>query len=465
MTVESTDVLVIGAGATGLFAALAARGALAPAGQVLAPPAGAPSVTVLQNEPRLGLKVLVSGGGRCNVTNQAVSEVDYECDAPHLLRGLLRGFPASSARAFFEGQGVRLYAEPGGKLFPVSDDAHDVLGALLGAVRAAGAAIVTPAEVTGLEPADGGWSARTAQGATWLARRVIVATGGKSLPKTGSRGWGLEALARLGHELAPPLPALCGLRLASDGPLAGLAGLTVPAVLSLVPRAAGLDQLAGARFRPLHRAAGSLLVTHQGASGPVALDLSGSCGRALLRGEDVVLRGDFWSLLALPDSPWAAFRELPKPPGASLPAEQAPRPPGREAFQAWAERALDRERGLANALSPPLPRALAAALVQAAGLDPSQPVKRLDARQRGRLVEALGHADLRLLGTEGYAKAEVTSGGVLLAELDRVTLESKRCPGLHACGEVVNVTGRLGGFNFQWAWSSGFAAGAGAGRP
>lgn len=457
------DVVVVGGGAAGLFAALAARLALEPSGALVAPPAGAPRVVVLTNEPRLGLKLLVSGGGRCNVTNERVVETDYSTGAPHVLRGLLKGFPPASVRAFFEGRGVRLYAEPLGKLFPTSDDAHDVLGALLDACREVEVPVVAPAEATEVVEQEGGWRVELQDGGAWTGRAVVVATGGRSLPKTGSRGFGLELLRRLGHALEPSLPALTPLRLAPDGPLAGLAGLTVPALLTLAPRGAQPEQVAGARFRPLARAAGSLLVTHKGASGPAALDVSGACGLALSRGEDVVLLGDLWTLLADERGPWAPFRDAPKAPGASLPPDLAPRPPAREPFLAWLD-ARDRERALVNALAPPLPRTLAQALVTAAGLDPGAPLKRLDARQRARLHLALTQADLKVTGTDGYDKAEVTGGGVLLSELDRATLESRRRPGLFACGEVVDVTGRLGGFNFQWAWSSGFAAGRGAAR-
>lgn len=460
------DVLVVGAGAAGLFAALAARGAIAPDGGVPAEaPVGAPEVVLLNNEARLGLKILVSGGGRCNVTNARVDERDYLTGAPHVLRGLLRAFPPAAARAFFEARGCPLYAEPLGKLFPESDDARQVLDVLLGAVRRAGATLVAPAEVTDLLPEDGGrWRATLADGGAWTARRVILATGGKSLPKTGSRGFGLEALARLGHAIEPPLPALVPLLLAPDGPLAGLAGLTVPVVLTLAPRDARPEQVSGARFRPLCRAAGSLLVSHKGATGPAALDVSGACGRALARGEPVKLLADVWSLHR-PDGPWGAFLGLPKPPGASLPPDEAPRPPTRDAFLAEAAPLLaDRARSIGNALAERVPRSLVQALLRAHDVDPTRPIRQLDARAWERVHLALTQADLRLVGTDGYQKAEVTAGGVLLQELDRTTLESRRHPGLFCCGEVVDVTGRLGGFNFQWAWSSGYAAGRGAAR-
>jgi predicted flavoprotein YhiN len=452
------------------MAALAARGVVDRTGAPRPVPPGAPSVVLLNNEARLGLKVLVSGGGRCNVTNARVDERDYETGAPHVLRGLLRAFPAASARAFFEARGCPLYEEPLGKLFPRSDDARQVLGVLLDATARAGAPIVAPAEATELRPpaAPGApWEVAVREGPPWRARRVVLATGGLSLPKTGSRGFGLEALRRLGHDVAPPLPALTPLLLDPAGPLAGLAGITVPLVLTLAPRGAPPEQVAGARFRPLARAAGSVLVTHKGISGPAALDVSGACGRALASGghgpgDEVMLLADAFSLTA-EGGPWAPFLGLPKPPGASLPPADAPRPPTREAFlEAAAPLLADRDRGLGNALAERVPRALVQALLRARGVDPQRPVRQVDARGWAAVHLALTQADLRLTGTDGYQKAEVTTGGVRLQELDRTTLESRRAPGLHCCGEVVDVTGRLGGFNFQWAWASGFAAGAGA---
>lgn len=464
--VRRCDVLVVGAGAAGLLAALAARGAVGPDGAARTPAADAPSVVLLNNEARLGLKLLVSGGGRCNVTHTRVDEHDYQTGAPHVLRGLLRAFPVASVRAFFERRGCPLYEEPPGKLFPVSDDARQVLGVLLAAVERAGALLLAPAEVVDLvlptAGEDGAWRVVLADGGAWWARRVVVATGGLSLPKTGSRGFGLEVLARLGHTIEPPLPALTPLLLSDDGPLRGLAGVTAPFVLTLAPRGALPEQVAGARFRPLARAAGSLLVTHKGASGPAALDVSGPCARALARREEVALLADVWSLHQ-PDGPWASYLDLARPPGACLAADEAPRPPTREAFLAAAAPLLeDRARGLGNALAERLPRSLVQALLRASGLDPARPIRQVDARGWGRVHVALTQADLRLVGVDGYQKAEVTAGGVVLQELERTTLESRRHPGLFCCGEVVDVTGRLGGFNFQWAWASGFAAGAGA---
>ncbi len=459
------DIVIVGAGAAGLMAALSARGVLDRTGLESTASSKTPSVLLLDSSPRVGLKILISGGGRCNVTNERVSEADFDTDLPHAVRGLLTAFPPESVRRFFESRGCPLYAEPMGKLFPRSDRAADVLAVLLRAVSDSGAELSASSEVAGIdrEPAGVTWRVRIAGGRTVAARRLIIATGGKSLPRTGSKGFGFDLAEKLGHRLEPPMPALTPIVLSPEGPLAGLAGLTVPALLSLVPHGTPSDQIAGARFRTLARAAGSLLVTHSGISGPAPLDVSGTCARALLLGEAVELQADFWTLTR-DDSPYRAFRDLPKPPGASLPADETPRPAPFEVFLEEVEALrAGSQRSLAGFLNLRMPRSLAERLLATRGLDPAQPVRQVDRPTWRRVHEAIARRDLVLTGTEGYQKAEVTSGGVLLGELHRTTLESRLHKGLHFCGEVVNATGRLGGFNFQWAWSSGYAAGAGAG--
>lgn len=458
------DVLVVGAGAAGLMAALAARGVVGAGGEQVDLPAHAPHVVLVNNESRLGLKILAAGGGRCNVTNAQVEAVDFTTDKPRVVRNLLRGFSSDRVRAFFEARGCPLREEPLGKLFPVSNKARDILDVLLSAVRDAGIPLLAPAEVVELAPsANNGWRAIFADGQLCEAQRLILATGGKSLPKTGSRGAGYDMLASLGHTVVSPLPALTPLVLADSGPLHGLAGLTVPVVFSVVDRGVSPEQLAGAKYRPLARAAGSLLITHQGVSGPAALDVSGAWVRANSDGADVVVRADFWSL-ARRESAWRPYRSLTKAPGACLPPANAPRPPSAEVFRqaVHGQRTDLRERSVARRLSERLPRALVAAVLNAAGCPPTALVKQLDGPRWRRVHEAMTQMDLQVAASAGFPKAEVTSGGLPLAELMASTLESKRASGLFCCGELVNATGRLGGFNFQWAWSSGYAAGRGA---
>jgi hypothetical protein len=396
-------------------------------------------VVLLDSMESPGRKILVSGGGRCNVTNATVTDRDFDTDAPAVVRGVLAGFPVAAVRAFFEDRGVPLVEEPLGKLFPAEGGAKAVLAALLGALEAAGVARSFGTEVGPVERAGDGWRA-----GDLLARRLVVATGGRSVPRTGSTGFGYGLASSLGHEVVEPVPALAALRGAVP---AVHAGTTVPAILTV-------EDPDG---RVLRRAAGSLLFTHEGVSGPAALDASVAVARALRGGMPFRVRADFWTL-SDPGGPFAPFLGLPKPPGACL--DECPPP--------TTAHAVDREilaavRGspastLGEFLAARLPRRLVEALVPAA----RTPLARLSREDRRAAAEAVAGLDLRIRGTDGFERAEVTAGGVPLRELDRRTLESRRAPGIHFCGEVCHATGRLGGFNFQWAWSSGFAAGHGA---
>ena len=442
MSGERRDVVVIGAGAAGMFAALAARGALDAKGRSVPVPGDAPSVLLLDGKERPGRKILVSGGGRCNVTNVLVRDRDYDTDAPPVVRGMLAGFPASSVREFFRARGVHLAEEPVGKLFPVEGGAKAVLGALLGALEEAGVerefGVDTAAVV------------RDGEGGGWLvdgrpARRVVLATGGKSVPATGSTGFAYGLAAGFGHAVAEPVPALAALRC---GTPERLAGVTLPAILTVEDEAG----------RNLGRTAGSLLFTHGGVSGPAALDASLWYARARRGAGEIRVRADFWTL-ADPDGPWGGFLGLAKAPGSCLPDAPVPAEPRvvEELLLAAAQRPPRLPAGAV--LAGRVPRRLLEIAVPASG----KPLSQLTREERRAAGDGLCRLDLEVRGTEGFAKAEVTAGGVPLRELDRRTLESRFAPGLHFCGEACHATGRLGGFNFQWAWSSGFAAGRGAG--
>lgn len=401
-----TDIAIVGAGAAGLFAAIAAAGARPGV-----------RVVVLEGARTVGAKILVSGGSRCNVTNVEVTERDFHGGSSRTVRHVLRAFPAAAAAAWFRGAGVALHEEAGGKLFPDTNRSRTVLDALLRECARLGVVIRTSARVSAVVRTDDGFEV-TAADSTLRTSAVLLATGGQSLPKSGSDGFGYQLARRCGHTLVPPTPALVPLLLAG-GPFADLAGVSHDAALTLTD---GRDRVV---------VAGSLLWTHLGISGPAALDFSRHWLRSVAEGRtpDVrvnVLPGATFE--SLERDLIAATRERPR---ATLRSE-------------WAGRA---------------PAAVLDLLLREAGVDPATPLPQVTREVRRLAIRAVAERPLAVTGSRGYQYAEVTAGGVPLDEINASTMASRLCPGLYLAGEILDVDGRLGGFNFQWAWSSGWVAG------
>jgi predicted Rossmann fold flavoprotein len=407
---DPSDILVIGAGAAGLFAAAWAGRTAAAGGRPLA-------LTAVDTARKLGAKILVAGGGRCNVTHERVAEADYAGSTPPAIRKVLRRFTVADTIAFFEAAGVTLKTEDTGKLFPMSDSARTVLDALVREAMQAGTRLLHPARVTALDKDDAGFLA-TSDAGLLRARVVILCTGGKSLPKSGSDGTGLGLARGLGHSLTSPLvPALVPLLLPAGHWITTLSGLTLPAEVTL----------GSGTGKKLFATTGSTLCTHVGLSGPAILDLS--------RHWLVARAADPAVIISLN---W-------------LPGESA--------------ESLDRllvegqRRGALAVLRDRLPDRLARTLCAQATAPPTGDLAR-DARKR--LVTLVTATPLEITGDRGFAVAEATAGGVPLTEVRLDSLESRICPGLFFAGEVLDVDGRIGGFNFQWAWASGFVAGRAA---
>jgi predicted Rossmann fold flavoprotein len=411
----SSDVLVVGAGAAGLAASIFIR-QLAPS----------TSVALLDGAKRLGAKILVSGGGRCNVTNRHVTERDFHGGPPAVIRRVLRGLGVPETIAFFSSLGIRLHEEADGKLFPDSNRARDVLEALVTEAARVGVDLRTAHRVTTIATRAGEFDVDTSSGA-WRARRVVLATGGCSLPKSGSDGAGYDLARRLGHTIVAAVPALVPLTLASDRNAihARVAGVSVNAIVSV-----------WAEGRIETRLRGALLWTHFGVSGPVVLDASRHWTRAAARGAHVGLTVDFAGGVRVDDVD-ARLAEA---------ARSRPRAAIVTLVSAW------------------LPPSLAAALVVSLTIDAEMTGAHLTRAVRQRLAQSLTAWPLAVSGTRGYNYAEVTAGGVDLREIDPGTMESRRCPGLYLVGEVLDADGRIGGFNFQWAWSSAHVCANGIAR-
>jgi predicted Rossmann fold flavoprotein len=413
---ESLDVAVIGAGAAGLATAIFARRA-------------APSLRliVLDGALKPGAKILVSGGGRCNVTNTVVAETDFWGGRRTIVRRVLRALPVAETVAFFHQLGVPLHEEATGKLFPDSNRARDVLNALVSELDRCGAKLLPGTRVQSVARAERGFVLETSRGLL-TARCVVLATGGRSLPKTGSDGAGYEFACALGHTLVAPTPALAPLILDAGSDYAihhRLSGIAVDGAISI-----WVDGTLETRL------AGALLWTHFGVSGPVVLNASRHWARARLEGHQVRLTLNFFprESFADVDRDWVAA------------ARSQPRVSARAALTAH------------------LPDAVALAILGVLGIPAGRTLSELTREDRRRLSHAVTEWPLPVVDTRGYNYAEVTSGGVELPEIDPATMESRVCPGLFLVGEILDVDGRIGGFNFQWAWASAFAAGQALGR-
>jgi hypothetical protein len=379
--------------------------------------AGAETI-LLERTPDGGKKILISGGGRCNILPARVDEARFVTDSSrHTLKNIIRSWPLPEQIAFFERELKLTLVEEveSGKLFPSTNKARDVRDGLLALAARHGVQFRPNATVAGAAPHGTGWRVRLEEGDPLHADAVIVATGGLSVPNTGSDGTGLAIAKALGHTIHQTYPALTPIT-AQKAPFAHLSGVSLPVTLT-------------ARDGPRKaQATGGFLFTHRGYSGPAVLDVSHVLVRS--RKASPARLSVQWS--ALSAAQWeAAF----KPQGTKT---------------------------VAGAVRAHLPERLALALIEAVGIEPTLALAQLKRPQRLKLIATLDHGMLPWTGDEGYKKAEVTGGGVSLAEIDPRTMESKKHPGLFLCGEMLDAFGPIGGYNFLWAWATGKAAGLGA---
>jgi len=413
---ERADIVVVGAGAAGLMSAIWAGREARSRGARL-------RIIALDGAKTIGAKILVAGGGRCNVTHHEVTERAYAGSSRNSIRNVLRRFDVAATRAFFEELGVELKREETGKLFPVTDSARTVLNALLGAARDAGVELRHPARVERVDRLDGAMGFRVSGDWGALAARcVILATGGKALPRSGSDGQGYGFARAFGHTVTERVfPALVPLvldeRSAVGAMIRGLSGLTLPARI----------ELRSGTGKRLEAFTNSTLCTHFGVSGPGVMDVSRYYTDA--RFDDA---GAHLVVCWLPE----ASREVCEGELVGL---------GKRSVGRW--------------LKERLPERMAEAVCELAGVDPGGPGHGLRKEARRALLQSLFEMRLPVTGDRGFTHAEATAGGVPLSEIDIRTMSSRFCPGLFLCGEICDVDGRIGGFNFQWAWSSGWIAG------
>lgn len=392
---DSVDVAIIGAGAAGMMCAIAAgrRGR---------------SVLVLDHAKAPGEKIRISGGGRCNFTNIHAGPKNYISANPHFAKSALARYTPQDFIAMVDRHGIAWHEKTLGQLF-CDNSARDIIQMLLTEMQAVGAGLRLSTEISAVEKGEDGFRVITGEGVI-RARSLVVACGGKSIPKMGATGFAYRIAEQFGLGIVETRPALVPLTL--DPVLleatAGLSGLSAEAEIAH----------GKTRFRE------AMLFTHRGLSGPSILQIS-SYWR----------EGDDIAICLEPQTDMLARLK--------------------------AARADNGRQTLATALSTVLPKRLAQFFAERSGLSGAEagPIADLSDRKLSAVADAIQKWSVKPAGSEGYRTAEVTLGGVDTAALDSKSMEAKAVPGLYFIGECVDVTGWLGGYNFQWAWASGHAAG------
>ena len=398
------DVIVIGGGPAGMFAAITA----AKQGR---------TVMLLERNDRLGKKLLITGKGRCNVTNNC-TEQEILQNIPRngrFLYSAMTAFPPKAIMDFLEEAGCELKTERGNRVFPVSDKAQSVLDALKNEMRRAGVAVRT-GRVKEILTENGAVCGVATEKERFDANSVILATGGVSYPTTGSTGDGYAMAKALGHTVVEPQGSLVPLE---------TAGTDCPDMQGLSLRNVGV-KLLNAKGKVLYKDFGELLFTHFGVSGPTVL--SASCH---LKGEGCRLVIDLKPALDEGKLNDRILRDL-------------------EMYQ---------NRAMENALTDLLPRSMIPVVLRRLEIDPAMQANSLTKQKRRALVELLKAFDLEITGKRPVAEAIITSGGIKTGEIDPKTMESKKVPGLYFAGEIIDCDAYTGGFNLQIAWATAYAAG------
>lgn len=407
-------VIVIGGGAAGMMAA------------VQAAKAGA-KVILLEKMKRTGKKMLITGKGRCNITNSAeIRDLikNMTGNGPFLYSAIAT-FSNDAVMEFFADLGVPTKVERGGRVFPVSDKAADVVGALMRAMHRLAIEIVVDTAVTAVEVKNGQVvGVKTNTGAIYAAEAVIIATGGASYPGTGSTGDGYKIASQLGHTIIELKPSLVPLEIEEDW-LKEAQGLSLR---NVKVTALADDKVIAEEF-------GEMLFTHFGVSGPIVLSLSRAIVKALSDGANVDIVINLKPALSLEQLDKRIQRDF--------------------------EKFLRKQ--VKNSLGELLPAKLINPIIDQAYLDPEKQINQVTREERLRLAEVITHLTLTVTKPRPLAEAIVTAGGVSTKEINPKTMESKLVSGLYFAGEVIDVDGYTGGYNLQAAFSTGYAAGTYAG--
>ena len=407
---QQLQVIVVGGGASGMMAAIAAgrKGA---------------AVTVLERNPRIGKKLLATGNGRCNFTNINTEAACYQGTNPRFVYGALVGFGMEETINFFEKLGIAYKVEEQGKVFPMSDQASSVLDVLMYELQELGVQIICDAYVQKIKKpkgAKGCFSVEIANGNVLAADKVILATGGKAMPTSGSDGNGYKLAEGLGHTVTPVFPGLVQLMLVGDF-FAQIQGVKLVGTVELLRHG-----------RTVAQDRGDLLFTNYGISGPPVLQISRKAGELLQRGETPFVKINMMDNFSREELTKLLQTRFKNNPGKTV------------------------EFSLVGLLNKRLIRVI---LKEAGISELRAPAGNLSVRECAQIASLLTDWRFKVRGTKGWQSAQVTAGGVDTVEINPKTMESKLVPGLYFTGEILDIDGQCGGYNLQWAWSSGYVAG------
>jgi len=399
MKIYKFDIVIVGAGAAGMMAAIEAgkRGR---------------KVAVLEHNRQIGNKILISGGGRCNFTNINASPENYISSNPNFMKSAFAEYKPSDFIAMVERYGIKYYEKTLGQLF-CRKSSREIINMLIAEANAAGIDIYTSVNISSVSRNSGLFEVKTDQG-IYESEKCIIACGGLSFPKKGATDLGYRIAKQFGHTIIKTEPGLVPFTLSASDmeDLAEMSGISVNSNASLIYADKPKTKSKKVNFTE------ATLITHRGLSGPAMLQIS-----------SYWQMGDTLKLKLRPDLNWEQIFEENK----------------------------SSSKETKNILSEYISGRLAEYITRRT--DTNRPFSQLSQKAKATLLEELCSMKLIPSGTEGFPKAEVTLGGVDTRELDQKTMESKLCSGLYFVGEVVDVTGWLGGYNFQWAWASGYVCG------
>lgn len=382
-------------------------------------------VTILEKNPRVGKKILATGNGRCNFTNVNAGYSCYSSENPGFVQKALSDFTASDAISFFEELGIQHKVEEMGKVFPMSDQASSILDVLLYELNRLGVNIICDSNVVDIIPENGSFILKTKDGNKYRGDSVVLAPGGKAMPSSGSDGYGYDLALKLGHTMTDTFPALVQLMLEGDY-FKRIDGVKFIGTAEIIDNNGSVI-----------KDRGDILFTNYGVSGPPVLQISRKAGELLKSGKQATLKISILDTMSKEEVTDLIDRR----------------------FKTDLNKTLEFSFvGLINK------RLIPVVLLQAGISDLKRPVSGITSKERDRIAEILTDWRFNIRGTKSWPSAQVTAGGINTREIDENTMESFLIKGLYFAGEIMDVDGMCGGYNLQWAWSSGFIAGRSAAK-